>query len=151
VKPDGTLVVAWLEASPARLMIATVDPLTGIATELRDERNPDGALNIATDQPARDLGLHLDPRGRVVVTWTEGPSGKPQLFAKRLNARGSWDLLGTAIDTSHPTRSAYVASDSSGRLYVAWTAFFDFTDLDSPAPRTDVLVSRWIFTEDSAP
>lgn len=155
VKPDGTLLVAWLEASPARLMLATVDPLvdplTGIATEVRDARNPDGALNIASDQPARDIALHLDPRGRVVVSWTEGPSSLPRLYAKRLNAAGTWDLLGSAVNTSHPMRSPFLTTDSSGRIYLAWTGFFNLTDLDSVAPRTDVLVGQWIFTEDFVP
>ena len=149
VTQSGRLIVAWLEASPARLMLASVDPATGVATELRDSINPDGALNITTDEPARDMALTLDVRGRLVVTWTEGLT-RPLLYAKRLNASGSWDRLGSAIDAFRPTRSPFVTSDGSGRLYVAWTGFFGFTDLDSPAPRTDVLVGRWIFTEDFA-
>ena len=106
---------------------------------------------MTADQPARDIALHLDSRGRVVVAWTEGPTSRPQLFAKRQNAAGSWDLLGTAVEANLPTRSPFLASDSSGRLYLAWTAFFSATDLDSPVPRTDVLVGRWIFTEDFLP
>lgn len=149
VKPDGTLVVAWLEDSPARLMLATIDPVTGVPRLLRDVRNDDGAFNITADQPARDMALHLDPRGRVVVTWTEGPSAQPRLFAKRLNAaRGSWDLLGTELVATHPTRSPFVTSDATGRLYVGWTGFFSLTNPDSILPLTDVLVGRWNFTED---
>ena len=150
VTPSGRLIVAWLESSPARLMLASVDPATGVPTDLRDVGNQDGALNSTTDEPARDMALTLDSRGRVVVTWTEGLT-RPLLYAKRLNANASWDRLGTAIDAFRPTRSPFVTSDSTGRLYVAWTGFFGFTDLDSPVPQTDVLVGRWIFTEDFQP
>jgi len=130
-------------------MVASVDPATGVPTVLRDTRNPDDALNRTADQPARDIALHLDPRGRVVVIWTEGPSTRPRLFAKRLSAaRGSWDLLGTELAPTHPTRSPFVTSDATGRLYVGWTGFFSLTNPDSILPLTDVLVGRWNFTED---
>ena len=144
VTQTGKLIAAWFEASPARLMLAFIDPLTGVATELRDPANPDGALNSTSNEPAREASLTLDSGGRLVVTWTEGLS-VPALYAKRLNADGSWARLGNAIDASRPTRSPFVTSDGSGRLYVAWTGFFLSTDLVSPAPKTDVLVGRWIF------
>ena len=144
VTQTGRLIVAWFEASPARLMLAYVDPLTGVPTELRDPVNADGALNYTTDEPAREAALALDSSGRLVVTWTEGLT-VPSLYAKRLNADGTWARLGTAIDTSRPTQSPFVTSDAAGRLYVAWTGFFAGTDAGSPAPKTDVLVGRWNF------
>lgn len=147
VAPNGTLVVAWLESSPARLMLATVDPATGVTTELRDGSSADGALNLSSAEPARDIALALDPRGRVVVTWTEGLT-RPLLYVKRRSANAAWDLLGTSVDALRPTRSPFVISDGNGRLFVVWTGYFGFTDLSSPNPRTDVLVGRWIFTED---
>ena len=140
----GTLIVAWFEASPARLMLAYVDPVTRVVTGLRDASNPDGAMNYTSSEPARDVALTLDSGGRLVVAWTEGLA-RPALYAKRLNADGTWALLGTAIDASRPTRSPFVTSDVTGQLYVAWTGFFSGTDLDSIVPQTDVLVGRWIF------
>ncbi len=140
----GTLIVAWLEASPARLMLAYVDPVTRVVTGLRDASNPDGAMNYSSSEPARDVALTLDAGGRLVVAWTEGLT-RPALHAKRLNADGTWTLLGTAIDASRPTRSPFVTSDVTGQLYVVWTGFFAGTDIDSLVPQTDVLVGRWIF------
>jgi len=140
----GRLIVAWFEGSPARLMLAVVHPATGVATELRDPVNADGALNGTSTEPAREASLTVDPGGRLVVSWTEGTTS-PTLYAKRLNFDGTWARLGNAIDASRPTRSPFVTSDATGQLYVAWTGFFSFTTLDSPAPKTDVLVGRWVF------
>jgi hypothetical protein len=85
----GRLIVAWFEGSPARLMLAVVDPATGVPTELRDPANADGALNATSTEPAREASLTVDP---AAASSSPGPKARPRptLYAKRLNFDGTW-------------------------------------------------------------
>jgi len=150
VEPSGAVVVAWLEARPARafpaqLLLARLDPASGNWSVLTNTGNDQGSLNIRREDPVRDMSLTLDAMGRLVIAWTEetneGGSAISRLWAKRQSADGTWPLLGMVIDLSK-ARNPFIAGDSNSHLYVNWLRIYD----TSPAQlRGDVFVARWVF------
>ncbi|MEO5883779.1 MAG: hypothetical protein ABIQ06_15285 [Caldimonas sp.] len=147
VEPGGAVVVAWRESDSARLMLARLDPASGAWIELNDTVHPDGALNISADQAAREASLTLDSRGRLALTWTEGPPdyvASHRLYAKRRNEDGTWTRLGTEVDQPHPIQSPFIVGDGAGRLYVSWIGHLAGSTYDNPHA-TLVLVGRWNF------
>ncbi|MEP7300672.1 MAG: hypothetical protein ABI699_04025 [Caldimonas sp.] len=146
VEPAGTVLVAWLEGSPERLMVARVDLASGHWTALTNTGSGDGSLNISSGEPARDVSLAVDARGRVVVAWTEGGL-KPELWVKRQKPDTTWELLGSSVDgLGEALKNPRIVSDSNGRLYVGYTRFYLGANPSTPGtPDTDISVVRWVF------
>ena len=143
VEPAGTVVVAWLQDSPAQLMLARLDVASMVWTTLSNTTNGKGSLNIGADQDVRDVSLGIDSSGRIIAAWTEGGLS-PRLWVKRQNADTTWGLLGTALGDV-TTRSPRMVSDANGQLYVGHTRYYRGDDLSRLVPDTDIFVARWIF------
>jgi len=141
----GHTYVAWLEGNPVRVFVAgQADPQSGVWVTLPDSRNIDGALNITSSTPARDIALILDNGGRPVVAWAEG-TVKPQLWAKRADVSG-WEQLGAPVDPAPVAmRVPRIAPGAAGtNLYLAYSRNLPNTpDLSLPYVDADVFVVRW--------
>ena len=141
VESTGTVIVSWLEGSPARLFVVRGDVSSGSWLALSNTNNGQGSLNIDTGASAIDHSLSIDILGRIVVAWTEG-GANPRLWVKRQNADSTWGLLGSDLDMQ-TTRTPRIVSDAANRLFLAYTRYYGSDTLLTPRPDTDIFVARW--------
>lgn len=144
---DGRSDLAWLEGSPAQVMVAQQQNALAAWTRLPDSRLPSGALNMSATDNARDVSLALDGSGNLVVGWAEGEP-KPKVWAKAYSASG-WLQLGGAIDPTglYVTRFPRVAQGTRpGEFYVCYTRnLLEYDDITHVQPLSDLFVVRWSY------
>ena len=148
VEPSGLVVVAWLEGSPAQLMVSRYDPSTQSWTPLDFSSNlAAGSLNVSPLSPALDVHLAREPgaQGRLLVTWTEG-GADPRVWIRRRDANGDWRLVGTTVSqVDRWAKTPRIVSDSNNRLYVAWATYAAGQNPGTFLPYADIDVAQWIF------
>jgi len=147
VEPSGTVVVAWLEGSPAQLKLSRYDPSNQGWTRLDNTGNAAGSLNVTALSPALDVYLARETgaQGRLLVTWTEG-GAFPAVWIKRQNANGSWALVGTTVSQADRwAKTPRIVSDSNHRLYVAWATYAAGQNPSTFLPYAEIDVAQWIF------
>lgn len=147
VEPSGTVVVAWIEGSPAQLKLARYDPSSQSWAPLDNTGNGRGSLNVTALYPALDVHLAREPgaQGRLLVTWTEG-GADPRVWIKRQNANGSWAQVGTTVSqVDRWAKTPRIVSDMNNLLYVVWATYAAGQNPGTALPYAEIDVAQWIF------
>jgi hypothetical protein len=98
---------------------------------------PDGIVVSEAPSYENQIQAISDGSGGVIVSWTDGRNGLPDIFAQRLNAAGNtlWTLDGFGVCTDAADQvESQLASDGAGGAIIAW--------VDGRGVRSDLYAQR---------